>query len=108
MRGELSQLIAVGTRVKPAALALLSRYYKGQGGVRSSSEVVSRAVEDLAKVLEESGLALPVSGEEVEREIQWLKGESVRGRHPKVQTHTVKRLFQGSGRAMERLAKEAE
>lgn len=104
MKGELS-MVSVGTRVKPATLALLSRYYKGQGGVRSSSEVVSRAVEDLAKVLEESGLALPVSGEEVEREIQWLKGESVRGRHPKVQIHTVKRLFQGSGRAMERLAK---
>jgi hypothetical protein len=65
-------------------------------------------VEDLAKVLEESGLALPVSGEEVERELQWLKGNGQRGRHPKVQGHTVKRLFQGSGRAMERLGKEVE
>ena len=105
MKGELS-MVSVGTRVKPAALATLSRYYKGQGGVRSSSEVVSRAVEDLAKVLEESGLALPVSGEEVEKELQWLKGNGQRGRHPKVQGHTVKRLFQGSGRAMERLGKE--
>lgn len=102
---DTSRSFSVSARVQPAALALLVKYYKGQGGVKSASEVVSRAVADLARVLEESGLALPVTDAEVEGELRWLKGGKVTGKLD-VKEHTLKRLFK-QGRATEMLGKEA-